>query len=110
MGLPGTTKLQWFGGWMKRTGKEQLWIRSIARGRQTLAARHASLLLAASLMSVGAFAACSGDENAINHPGSDAGATIDSSNPGADSGRPGADSANPGADAGADAGLAAAAR
>ncbi len=80
---------------MNRTRKERLWIRSIVGDRQSVAKRHASVLLAASLMSVGALAACSSDNGSGN---TDGGETGDSGITGGDTGTTGGDSGTPGSD------------
>jgi cytochrome c peroxidase len=59
-------------------------------------------LLAASVISVGAFAACSGDDTTTNNsPGADAGNPgVDADNPAFDAGNPRVDPGNPGIDSG----------
>jgi cytochrome c peroxidase len=80
--------------------RSQIWTKA-------LTSRPASLLLPAFMISVGAFAGCSGDDTTNNNPGTDAGSTpaSDSGSPKPDAGNPGVgagnpDSGNPGDDSG----------
>src|SRR5262249_10214607 len=73
--------------------------RSIASELPAFARRHAGLLLAASVVAVGALAACSSDSNTSPSGPADAGGTLDAGSTATDSGSPGADS---GPDAGVD--------
>ena len=71
---------------MKYTRKARRSFRPISGERQPFVNRRPSLLLAVSLISVGAFAACSGDDTTGVNPGQDGGGTVDSGNPGTDGG------------------------
>jgi cytochrome c peroxidase len=95
MGIP----LMTLGERMKQRLKDWSSNPSMSGGRKSLASRHASMLLAAAVMSVGTFAACGGDDNNNNNTGTDAGSTPDGTST-HDAGNPPPDAGNPPPDAG----------